>query len=66
MVRQNRIPRIPYRAKGLDQQGRHPEALYEVEDHYKPDPYWWVTEALIGAGLAAVVLFLLVILGLTP
>ena len=54
-MRKNRIPRIPEAA----------HAANEVDD-YKPDPLWWVTEALICAALASVVLFLLIVVGFIP
>jgi len=49
------VPRIPEAA----------HAASEV-DEYKPDPLWWVTEAVIVGCLTAVVLFLLILFGLIP
>lgn len=58
------VPRIP---KGCDQQGRYPEAAHAASEvEYEPDRWWWVTEALICAALASVVLFLLIVVGFIP
>ena len=59
------VPRIP---KGLDQQGRYPEAAHAAseQDEYKPDPLWWIDDVFIAVGLTAVVLFLLMLAGLMP
>lgn len=56
----------PYIPKGCDQQGRYVDGAHAASelDDYKPDPLWWVTEALICAALASVVLFLLIVVGL--
>lgn len=57
-----------YIPKGCDQQSRYVDGAHAASelDDYQPDPLWWVTEALICAALASVVLFLFIVAGLIP
>lgn len=59
---------MSYIPKGLDQQGRHPEAAHAASeiDEWKYDPWWWVTDLVIAISLTAVVLFVIVLVGLIP